>query len=578
MASHKNFSKESRKEKEGSFQNLDNSNSYDPIKEQSIDVEAWIEFISYYRYYIDEFATDILGLKLYPFQRVILRAMAKYQNIMLICCRGLTKSWISAVFFICMAILYPGIKLGIASGKGQQARNVIIQKIKGELSKNENIAREILFPIKTGSDDCVVNFKNGSEIRAIVLGQNQSGDSARSWRFHAILIDEARLVKDDIIEEILIPMTKTKRPIAIEHGEIEKGKVIFISSAYLKTSDLYKRFKYHYEKMLEGSRDYYTCTLPYQVGVEAGIFEEDDILKELDKPTMTKDKFDYEYNAIFVGSSGESYYPYELTEACRKLEKCELEQPKKCTNEFIIVHDVAISDAKDSDNACTHVIKLKPRPNGTYIKEVIMTKTHSGMPLPAQRDFLRELVHRKFPNCIKLVIDMRGNGEPLPSLFYETWEYTDEKTKQTIEYPPLVLDDDEKGKQLKGAVPLIRGITATVLSNNTMYTYMKSSFEDQSIRLLLSSAEMDAAYKSEEISLEEFANFIQTDLLIQELSNIKQSTSNAGNIVYDRIVKTKKRDRATSLAYGLSVVNEMEQYNRKNLLDGYDPDDDMVYW
>ena len=52
-----------------------------------------------------------------------------------------------------MGILYPGIKLGIASGMGQQARNVIIQKIKGELSKNPEIAREIQFPIKTGADD-----------------------------------------------------------------------------------------------------------------------------------------------------------------------------------------------------------------------------------------------------------------------------------------------------------------------------------------------------------------------------------------------------------------------------------------
>ena len=114
-----------------------------------------------------------------------------------------------------MGILYPGIKLGIASGMGQQARNVIIQKIKGELSKNPEIAREIQFPIKTGADDCVVTLKNGSEIRAITLAQDKGGDSARSWRFNIILGDEARLIKDDIIEEILIPMTKTKRQSAI---------------------------------------------------------------------------------------------------------------------------------------------------------------------------------------------------------------------------------------------------------------------------------------------------------------------------------------------------------------------------
>lgn len=318
----KNFSKKSRSVNDGNSQNYDSNLSYDPVKKESLEYDNWEEYIAYYRHHIDEFAVDVLGLKLYPFQRLILRAMARYQYSMLICCRGIGKSWLSAAFFICAAILYPGIKLGIASGKGQQARNVIIQKIKGELAKNENIAREINFPIKTGADDCVVNFKNGSEIRAIVLGNGPSGDSARSWRFHYLLCDEARIIPDDIIETILIPMTKTKRPIAINHGEYEKGKVIFISSAYLKTSTLYKRFMHHYKKMVGGDPNYFVCTLPYQVGVDAGIFDEDDILSELEKPTMTKDKFDYEltlssiYRQLYIANwanpyGGYNYYTYK---------------------------------------------------------------------------------------------------------------------------------------------------------------------------------------------------------------------------------------------------------------------------
>ena len=79
---------------------------------------------------------------------------------------------------ICMAILYPGMAVGIVSGNGNQARMVIKQKIEGELLKNENIRREIS-NIKTSTDDCIVTFKNGSSIRAITLGTNQKGDNAR---------------------------------------------------------------------------------------------------------------------------------------------------------------------------------------------------------------------------------------------------------------------------------------------------------------------------------------------------------------------------------------------------------------
>lgn len=555
-------------------EDFDSTYSNDPIKEVTIDYEAWTEFFSYYRYYIDEFAMDILSVELFPFQRVILRAMGRGQFSVLIACRGLGKSWIVALFYICVSILYPNVKCGIASGNSQQARNVIIQKVKGELSKNEAIAREINFPIKTSSDDCYCEFKSGSEIRAITLAQDRGGDSARSWRFNYLLVDEARLVKDDIIETILIPMTKTKRQNALRWKQNEKGKVIFISSAYLKTSGLYKRFKYHFEQMVAGNKNYVAMCFPYQVGIQAGLFDSDDIEQEKEKPSMTSDKFAYEYEGIFVGSSGESYYPYELTMPCRSLQHCELEQPKKSDSIYIITHDVAVSTAKNSDNACTHVIKLKVRPNGTYTKSVVYTKVVNGLPLEKQRDFLRELIHLKFPNCRKLIIDERGSGNGLPRMFYESWEYTDPKTKITVEYPPLIKDNDEEGFLLENAVPLIRAVNATNEFNTTYYPYMKSCFEDRTLQLLVASDEVDSQYKSGEITPEEYAQYIEHDTLQSELSNIKQEYSESGNLQYNRIVKTKKRDRATSLFYGLSVVSEWELENRKNLYSnknaGYD--------
>ena len=238
----KQLEKEKQQYDKKHVEDFDSTYSNDPINEASIDYEAWTEFFSYYRYYVDEFAMDILHVDLFPFQRVILRAMARGQFSCLIACRGIGKSWIVCLFYVCVSILYPGVKCGIASGMSQQSRNVIIQKLKGELVKNEAIAREINFPIRTGADDCYAEFKGGGEVRAITLAQDRGGESARSWRFHYLLIDEARLVKDDIIETILIPMTKTKRQNALKWKQNEKGKVIFISSAYLKTSSLYKRF------------------------------------------------------------------------------------------------------------------------------------------------------------------------------------------------------------------------------------------------------------------------------------------------------------------------------------------------
>jgi hypothetical protein len=578
MASFKNFSLKSRKVRDGDYQDTSKAGSYDPANMEKLDYEAWAKFLSYYRYYIDKFAMDILKSHVYPFQRFILRSMARHQNSMIICSRGVGKSYTSALFMVCMAILYPKIKIGIASGKGKQARMVIIQKIKDELCKNPNIAREIVFPIKNNAEDCSVDFKNGSSIRAITLGLNKTGDSARGWRFNIILLDEARLVEDDTIEKILVPMTKTKRLNAIEIQRKfpdkqlnEKGKMIYSSSAYLKTCNLYERFLHHYEKMCEGDRDYFVCSLDYKVGVQAGLFDEDDILKEKMKPSTSPESFEYEYLGVFVGSSNDSYYPYQLTEKCRTLELGETEQPKKSKSIYVISHDVATSSNRNSDNASTHVMKLKARKNGTFIKELVYSKTVNGMPLQQQKEMLRELVHIKFPNTIKLIIDGQSAGQGLLSMFYEPWEYKD--GRNTIEFPPLIMDDDEEGYRLKDAIPLIRSIMATNSFNAKYYPYMKACFDDGSIRITVPSNEIDEKYKTDEITQDEFLINVEHDILTQELSNIKQDHTNQGSVVYTRIVKGKKRDRATSLMYLLSYVFELEQEGRANIY--YEEQDDL---
>lgn len=571
MASYKNFSQRKNAERDWSLHNTDNPTSYDPINQETIDYKEWTKFLSYYRYYIDKFAVDILGLKLFPFQRLILRAMAQYPNVMLICCRGLGKSYLCAVFMICMAILYPGMALGIVSGNGNQARMVIKQKIEGELQKNENILREIA-TIKTSADDCIVIFKNGSSIRAITLGVGQRGEGSRGWRFQLVLVDEARLVKDNTLTEVIRPMIKTPRQNAInlhdrypDDSPIERGRMVYISSAWLKTCDLYTKFLNFYHAMANGDNHYFVASLNYKVGVDAGLFSQEEVDLERESPDMSIDKFMYEYEGIFVGSSNDSYYPYSLTSKCRVLDRCELSQPKKCQYSYVITHDVAVSTKSGSDNSCTHVIKLIPKSNGTYNKQVVFTRTLNGASLKEQRDLLRELIHIQFPNTEKLVIDVRSAGQGLLSLLEEPWGYRNDKG-EIEEFPPLIQDDDDETRRiLPDAEPLIRGIQATTEFNSTYYPYMKSCFEDQSLQLLVESNETDELYKSGKYAPEEQVMHVEHDNLMQELSNIKRTFGQSGQIIYDRIVKSAKRDRATSLMYGLSVVYEYEKQGKADI-------------
>lgn len=526
-----------------------------------INYEEWTKVLSFYRYYVDKFAVDCLGMdNLYPFQRLMLRAMATHNNTMIIACRGLTKSYISAIFAVCMAILYPGINIGIVSGTANQARMIIIQKILGELMSNENVKREIKDKGES-PQNCFVQFHNGSIIRAFSLGVSQKNSSARGWRFQIVLVDEARLVRSKVLQEVVKPMTKTRRMsniIAVDkwaEAKLEEPRMLYMSSAWYKTCELYQSFMEFYNQMIAGNNRYFVCSLDYKVGITQGLFTQGDIDDE--KMATTSDTFDCEYGAIFVGSANDSFYPYELTFKCRVLEKCELKQPKGSNAIYVVTHDVATSDAKGSDNACTHVIKLNPTGRGTFTKEVVFTQTMNGASLKEQRDLLRELVHIRFPNTDKLVIDIRSAGEGLLPLLEEPWVHNDK------EFPPLILDnDDETRMMIPEAEPIIRGITATVEFNAQFYPYMRSCVEDGSLRLLLHSTEVNEDYKNGSYKPEEFIVHVEHDNLMQELGNIKRTFSDRSQVVYERIVNTTKRDRCTSLMYGLSVVSELEKQGK----------------
>ena len=94
---------------------------------------------------------------------------------------------------------------------------------------------------------------------------------------------------------------------------------------------------------------------------------------------------------------------------------------------------------------------------------------------------------------------------------------------------------------------------------------MKACFENHTLELLEQSTEVDTLYKQNQITLDEYEQYIQHDILQSELSNIKQDFTNAEKMTYTRIVKSTKRDRATSLMYGLSICCEKENENKNRI-------------
>lgn len=76
-------------------------------------VKLWAGF---YRRHMHRLALDYLGLPLFKFQMILLFMMNVNNFTYLIASRGLGKSYITAVYCCCRAILYSGSKIIVVSG------------------------------------------------------------------------------------------------------------------------------------------------------------------------------------------------------------------------------------------------------------------------------------------------------------------------------------------------------------------------------------------------------------------------------------------------------------------------------
>ena len=126
--------------------------------------------------------------------------MMFWSNIfVLIACRGLGKTYLSAIYVVIRCILYPGTKVCIASGTRSQA-GAVLEKIMLELKpqaaelRNEIDEKET----KINGASAQIVFKNSSVIKVVT-----ASDSSRGNRCNVLLLDEYRLINKDTIDTVL---------------------------------------------------------------------------------------------------------------------------------------------------------------------------------------------------------------------------------------------------------------------------------------------------------------------------------------------------------------------------------------
>jgi hypothetical protein len=527
--------------------------------------EAWKKQIWYWRTHLDRFIEEYLKIKLKPSQRVDARIIGNFQAIDLVKNRGAGKTWLIAICAIAIGILYPNSSIAVISSTAEQAV-LVVKKIEEKFLQYPDVVREINAsrhnkPVQINPHKGVCWLKSGSKIESYSMG------TLRGNRAKILICDEAPEIPKNDLDAVAKPIMNETRDICIQR-EIEDypSKIISITSACLKNNYFYTSFVNILKRMAAKEDGCFAWAMTYKEAVREGISKQSYFDDQ--RADMTEEKFMMEYESKFLGAAEGAVFPFDLTEKCRVLGDVEIAQPAKSTTEYVMSLDIATSSASNADNAALTTFKLVELDNGGYMKQVVRIQTFHGLRLDSLAKEVRKNLVR-FPNTIKVVVDVRGLGDAFPQFMNKPW--TDPETGK--EYPPLVPDDEVS--MIDGAVPLLRKFIANNLLNQQMVSATTIALEQESIQLPISSryiinnkiADLDGESEGtgKRLTVAEKAIYVEADALQIEMGNIVGRQGANGNVLYDSAKSTMHKDRVSSLMMGIHYISGLEEERKRRL-------------
>lgn len=218
------------------------------LKEKEDNIIEWITlFRRNWHIYVDM----VLGIKLRPFQMIMIYLMGISDVFFAICSRGLSKTFIVGLGAICKMNLYPYSEIVITSSTLPQANKMVEDKIRDELIKKLSPYLLYMYDneylVITKSDDGykIVNTLNGSILRVLPCL-----DSSRGVRATLLIYEECRLLKKGIIDSVFEKMAHPRQAKYLEKKEyasnkrwLEECQSIYITSARFKFEWFWRTFK-----------------------------------------------------------------------------------------------------------------------------------------------------------------------------------------------------------------------------------------------------------------------------------------------------------------------------------------------
>lgn len=549
-------------------------------------------WVAYWRANPHRFAEEVLNVRLRLFQKFVLWAMNFSTKTTLITCRGLGKTFLTALFCTIRCILYPGTIIVVAS-KTRKQSNEVIGKVKDILMPNSPILQTEISDILMNQYNSTITFRNSSKI--VVCTAN---DNARGLRCHILLVDEFRMVSSQIYNTVLRKFLNVNRqPGFMSKREYanyttEENKTILLSSAYFSDNWAYDETKTTAAQMISGNYPYFACALPYQIAIKENLLTRERVLEEITDSSYNEMTFQMEMEALFyTGAADGCLYEHGDIVPCRGIKYAfyppsvsalisdkRIKIPPKMHNEVrILSADIALmASSKKNNNDATSIFinQLLLSDGGKSINKIVYGENNEGLRTEEEALVIRKL-YNEF-DCDALVIDARGIGVGVLDLLLA--DIYDPETGLVYGALSSVNQDIAARCRVKDAPKVIYPVLATADFNSRSALGLRESFKQGTVQLLINEDDFDECASDlsgyNKLPLEDKMRlrlpYINTTLLINELVSLQYEDRNG--LVRVKEKSGMRKDRYSSLSYSVEIGKQIEKeyiskHNKKTMQD-----------
>ena len=374
--------------------------------------ELWSLYAAYPDIYLDIIKPVDSNFDLFPYQRLFLRACMRYTNIFITASRATSKTFLAILAKYLQCIFCPGHVGSIVAPTKGQAAKIARQKIEEiwriwPLLKKELEVYNGDAHANFGKDYVTLFFKNGSS-----LSIGGALDSGRGLRTHATLLDEARDLDGQMIQEVILPQMNVSRRMAnglVNQYENINTQVIYATSAGMKSSFSYEALIDIFEKAIIDPKHNFCIGLDYRIPMRHGLIDAKYVKDLKLSPSYNETTFASEFMGIWQGGSDESWFNFDKLSKFRKIKNPELKQ--KFVGDANVFYLISVDVGRLSDQTVACMFRVNIRNNkyySTLVNIQVLGRQAETKTFHQQAIDLKKLIQSYQPR--EVVIDCNGLG------------------------------------------------------------------------------------------------------------------------------------------------------------------------